>query len=208
MVSNRFKVREAARSAAITASAAAITRSSWPRAASTRNRPRARGLNTKRSSSPRKISHQAVFLHRAGDRRRPDYSPSLISKCRARGAAVIIVRCGAPRRAHRRKSSSDEARRPRLSLVYRPALVFRPDRKGARRRGADQECRVAAAVQRGRGGKATRGGSGTLPEAGAAPRARRSARTVTAGDSKARKVAASAVAGAVKATATTRASAR
>ena len=34
-----------------------------------------------------------------------------------------------------RECPSDEARRPLPSLVYRPALVFRPDREGARRRG-------------------------------------------------------------------------
>src|SRR5215217_155229 len=38
---------KAARSAAITARAAAMTRSSWPRAASNRSRPRAPGLKTK-----------------------------------------------------------------------------------------------------------------------------------------------------------------
>ena len=43
---NSFEVREAATSAASTASAAAMTRSSWPRAASNRNRPRAPGLKT------------------------------------------------------------------------------------------------------------------------------------------------------------------
>ena len=41
-----FEVREAARSAASTASAAAMTRSSWPRAASKRSRPCAPGLKT------------------------------------------------------------------------------------------------------------------------------------------------------------------
>ena len=43
---NSLAPRKAARSAASTASAAAMTRSSWPRAASNRSRPRAPGLKT------------------------------------------------------------------------------------------------------------------------------------------------------------------
>ena len=57
-----------------------------------------------------------------------DDFPSLISKCRARGAAVIIVRCGAPRRAHRRRESVGRVAPPsaitrlppRLSLLAGP----------------------------------------------------------------------------------------
>ena len=117
---------------------------------------------------------QVVSLHRAGDRRQPGRLLSILDlevQGEGRGRDHRPVRCSStisPEKRVRRKE-----RRPRPSLVYRPALVFRPDREGARRRGADQECRVAAAAQQGRGGKATRGGSGALPKAGAAPRARR-----------------------------------
>ena len=113
-------------------------------------------------------------MHRAGDRRQPGRLLSILDlevQGEGRGRDHRPVRCSStisPEKRVRRKE-----RRPRPSLVYRPALVFRPDREGARRRGADQECRVAAAAQQGRGGKATRGGSGALPKAGAAPRARR-----------------------------------